>query len=339
MKAICNWILMLSMLTLAGCAGVAKQPDWISGNSSKYDPSRYLIGRGQADLSAVARDRARADLAKIFQVSISEHSKDMLAYASSAGAPPSQNQLESEISRSIETRTDQIIEGVRIGEVWQDPESKTHYALAVLDRLQIGNSLRQTIAQLDSATRSYVEQARSGKNLFIKIGAARNALAAQLERGQYQRYLNIVDRTGMGSAPMYETARLAADYEALLKRLRISTHIVNDPFGGLDPVVSGALANAGFLHESGEDAADYIMNAGLDVSELADNQGWHWVRGTLEIVLRQKSDNKVLGSHRWNVKASSQQKEVARKRAMDQVAQVLKQELGQVVTSFGSQDK
>lgn len=336
MKSRTIYIVLLGIIAMLGCATAPQEPDWVGGNSSAYDSSRYLIGRGQSDVPAVARDRARADLAKIFKVSISENTKDMQTYVGSTDGSGSQGQLGTEISRNIETRTDQIIEGMRIAEAWQDPKTRAHHALAVLDRIQIGNRLRQDMMNLDSAIQSHVTHARNSENLFRRISSARQALAAQLERNQYQKYLAIVDRTGNGAAPLYDAARLAADLKDLLQRLRISPRVVNDPLGGLSPVVAGALANAGFLHEADPESADYILDANLKIDQLADGQGWYWVRGTMDIVLIQKKDNKVLGSHRWDIKASSQQKEVANRRALDQLAEALNKELGKVLTGLGS---
>lgn len=105
------------------------------------------------------------------------------------------------VSRALNTRTDQIMQGVRIAEMWQDPQTHRHYALATLRRASAAMSLRQEITRLDDATAHNVERARSTNDLFDKIGAARQALDAQMERAAYQKSLKIVDRTGQGCRP------------------------------------------------------------------------------------------------------------------------------------------
>ena len=59
------WIFAASAC-LSGCASIRTDaPDWVTGKSAKYPDSRFLIGRGQADSLEDARNRARADLAKM----------------------------------------------------------------------------------------------------------------------------------------------------------------------------------------------------------------------------------------------------------------------------------
>lgn len=59
---------LISGLILGGCSSTSKtSPDWINAKSKDYPSSRYLIGRGEANRQPRARDRARADLAKIFR--------------------------------------------------------------------------------------------------------------------------------------------------------------------------------------------------------------------------------------------------------------------------------
>lgn len=321
---------------IASCASTNKPPEWINGNSSKYKSSRYIVGIGQADSQAMARDRARADLAKNFQVNILEVSEEELTESSQNQGDIASTQFESEISRNLITRTEQIIEGVRIAESWEDPKTKTFYSFAVLDRLQAGGKLRQIVSGLDESTRIYLEQARTTDDLIGKIGKATKALLAQKERERYQRYLAVIDSTGIGVTSPYNVPSLQADWEELLKRLKISPLIIGDPFGGLDKIVSGALSNAGFLHENKQET-EYILAVGLKVVEHPDNAGWNWVRGTLEVLL--KESDRVRGSKRWEIKVSSKEPRIAKKRAMDQVDEVLKKELRDAIIGFAGPEE
>src|SRR3989304_4693456 len=106
--------LMLSMLfpLLAGCpAPPPAGPDWIAGDSAQYKRAQYLIGRGQAATQEEAKDRARADLSKIFQVAVVADREDVQKFKSDPAGP---GQLESQASRRITTRTEQIIRGIQI---------------------------------------------------------------------------------------------------------------------------------------------------------------------------------------------------------------------------------
>ncbi len=327
--------LLTAMVILGGCVSTKpSQPDWISGDSATYKSAQYLLGRGQGSTQEEAKDRARADLAKVFQVAVGVESEDIQKFTGGTGVP-SGGQYESQASRRITTRTEQIIRGIQIPEIWQDPETKTYYALAILPRLQTAASLRQQIGQLDDATSNYVQQSRNSNDLFLKIAAARHALDAQLEREPMQKSLQVVDITGRGVEPQWNSEKLKADLDALLKRVRIAPQVAADSVPGFAGIVAGALSQAGFMIETGQNP-DFILQARMDLTDLGIKDGWYWQRGTVEITLSEAANGRVRGTKRWPIKASAQDKESALKRALYQADDVLKQELGPAIIEMAS---
>jgi hypothetical protein len=322
LSAFAAFAFMLSLLS--GCASKPIIPDWVAGDSAQYNSTQYLIGRGQAPTQEEAKDRARADVAKVFQVAVVASSEDMQRSKSdSSGAAP---QYEEQASRSISTRTDQIIRGIQIAELWQDPATKSYYALAVLPRLQTAASLRQQISQLDEATANHIEQSRKSSDLFQKIAAASLAVETEREHESLQKSLQIVDPTGRGTESKWNSAKLQSDLDELLKRVRIASQVSPDSTSGLEEVVAGALANAGFMIETGQNP-DFVLQARMVLDDLGVQQGWDWQRGVLEVNLSEKDTGRVRGTKRWNVKSSAPDTESAIKRALNQADAILKQEL------------
>lgn len=320
-----------AFLLLGGCASQPKatQPDWVAGDSATYKSAQYLLGRGEASTQDDAKDRARADLAKIFQVAVSASSEDIQQFKTSAAG----GQYEGQSSRSISTRTEQIVSGIQIAELWQDPTTKEFHALAILPRLQTAASLRQQIGQMDDATGNYVTQARDNSDLFLKIAAANNALQSQSERDSLQKTLQVVDITGRGVEPRWNATKLKADLDALLKRVRIAPRVSADSPAGSADVVAGALAKAGFMIETGQNP-DFILQARIDLSDLGQREGWYWQRGTVEITLSEAASGRIRGTKRWDIKASAADRETSIKRAMAEADSVLKKELGPVIVGM-----
>jgi len=315
---------IFTLMFLSGCASKPPvSPDWIAGDSAQYSSAHYLIGRGQAATQEEARDRARADLAKIFQVAVIAESEDVQKFKTDPAGP---GQYESHASRSISTRTEQIIRGIQIAELWQDPVSKSHYALAVLPRSQAAASLRQQISQLDEATGTHIEQSRKNTDLFLKIAAASQALESQQERDSLQKSLQIVDTVGRGLEAKWNSAKLKSDLDELLKRVRISSKVAAGSAPGFEDVVAGALAKSGFMIETGQNP-DFELQAKMELTDLGFQEGWYWQRGVLEVTLTETAAGRVRGTKRWNIKSNAPDKESAFKRAMNQADSVLKQEL------------
>lgn len=314
--------LMLSLLS--GCASQPTVPDWIAGDSGQYKSAQYLIGRGQAATQEEAKDRARADVAKVFQVAVVVSSEDLQRSKSdSSGAA----QYEEQATRHISTRTEQIISGIQIAELWQDPGSGNYHVLAILPRLQTAASLRQQIGELDEATRSHIEQSRKDNDLFMKIAAASHALDAQQERELLQKNLQVMDITGRGLEAQWSSAKLKSDLGELLKRVSIAPRVAADAPAGLTAMVAGALAQAGFLLDT-SDHPEFMVLTRLSLTDLGLKDGWYWQRGTLEISLSETASGRVRGTRYWSIKGNGPDKASATRRAMDQANTILKQELG-----------
>ncbi len=320
----------LTLSLLSGCASQPTVPDWINGDSAQYKSSQYLIGHGQAATQEEAKDRARTDVAKVFQVAVVASSEDLQRSKSdSTGAA----QYEQQASRHISTRTEQIISGIQIGELWRDPASGSYHVLAILPRLQTAASLRQQIGELDEATRNYIEQSRKDSDLFMKIAAASHALEAQQERELLQKNLQVVDVTGRGVEAQWNSAKLKSDMGELLKRVSIAPRVAADAPAGLAEMVAGALAQAGFLLDT-SDHPQFVVQASMNLTDLGLKDGWYWQRGTLEITLSETGSDRVRGTRRWSIKGNGQDKASATRRAMDQANTILKQELGSAIISM-----
>lgn len=321
--------IMLAFGLLAGCASSAVAPDWVSGAATKYPASQYLIGRGEAPSSEEARDRARADLAKVFEVQIAVESEDVQAFQAAGG----DGKYESRSARRITTRTDRLIEGVEIAETWRDARTQRHHALAVLLRQKAGAALRHEIDELDATTRLQLDRARDATDLLLKIGAASRAVAAQSERAAYSKTLRVVSAVGSGEAPAWNLERLRADLDGLIKRVKLAPRIGADTTGEFEPVVKGALAAVGFLAETGA-RPDYVLEASLALDDLGQQDGWYWQRGVLEVRLVEESTQRVRGTKRWPIKASALVREGAVRRALDMSDAILKKELRTTLMGF-----
>ena len=319
---------------LGGCAGSSNiRPDWVDGGDARYKPAQYLIGRGQADSQIDAQDRARADLAKVFQVRIDVQSQDVLAYQGGTSASGTAGRTTANVTRSITTKTDQIVNGIQIPALWHDSRTGTYYALAVLPRMQAANSLRQEIEARDAATDRYIQASRDSADQLLKIAAADHALDAQVERSAYQKALKIVDVSGVGVPPQWSAATLRIDLDALLHRMRIAAKAADLPLPGLQDDLAGGLSAAGFLVDTGKDP-DYILKASLDVTEPEPLEGWYWIRGTLYVQLINPANGQVRGTRQWNLKVSAREPAITRQRLQSQIRGILNHDLRETLIGF-----
>jgi len=319
-------IALSSILLLIGCASTPEEPEWLDGKSAEYPAARYLIGLGQGDSAGLARDRARADLAKVFQVRVDEQLSDR----TTAGRTGSGEQTaESHIERQLIVHTDQVLSGITVSAVWRD-DSGRHHALAVYDRLRAAEKLRAETRSLDGLVEREIARARDDRDLLARIGAATRAADAQRTREQLQDVLRVVDASGIVVPSSYDSARLDSDARALASRVSFNVTVGNDPTTRLASLIEGSVAQAGFSTKN-EAQADYRLRGALYVDDL-EADGWHWARGTLSLVLLGQ-DGEVRGGWEWPLKASGRQPELARQRLVQEVDGVLRDRLGRVILS------
>ncbi len=332
--------LILSVaLLLSACSGTprkpaADQPDWVNGRSAQYSPELYLTGRGQSRQSDDAKDRARADLAKTFEVYIQENQKDVQAFSAvKENDKTQQTHSQLEVTRTILTSTDQIVRGIQIGDVWRDSVSGEQHALAILSRTQAAAALRQEIGRLDESTRISIDAAANSEDALVKIGKANRALNAQIERLAFQRSLTVVDRSGEGVRTTWSIASLQNDFEKLLNRTRVRPIITNDDSGQVKDLMAGAIAAAGFAADDSANT-DFILETSLNLEDLGQKfDGWWWSQGALEIKLLDRN-GKTRGTKRWPIKVSAQQKPLVALRAKDDVTKILSKELRATMVGF-----
>lgn len=322
-------------LLLVACGGsrggvIEGAPDWLDGTSKRHPAVAYITGVGSSASLDDAKNRARAEIAKVFEVAITEQSSDNLKYLSDADG----SRLAQRIERDTTSRTSKILHGVEIADSWLHVQSGQFYALAVLHRGRSANALRQQIEQLDQATATHIEKARVSSDTLNKLAQASSALSQQMSRAGLQRSLQVVDNSGRGITPRWNLAELNSDFRAQLERVRIQPNLSQGP-NDFQASLSGALGEAGFLVKQGE-VADFILTTRLILSEPEYQQNWYWIRGRLEILLS-TPQGRIRGSQRWPIKESATQADVAQKRAMDSAANILKSELRSTLLGFAKE--
>ena len=332
--------LMLGSVLLAACMqstpGVsADRPDWLSGEPARYPNAQYVSATGSAGDAERARDRALANLAKVFELRIRESSSSLQDVQSRKQGGEEKVVSTQRLRRDIQTDTDKIIQGARIAEQWLDRADFTHYALAVLDRRQAGNNLRAGIKQADADTRRLLDGLQDA-TAVEQVSRLNRALQLQQQRAALQQTLRIIDLGGQGMAPLWSELALREQLQQALRNMRIALVVKPDNDNALASLVSGAMGRAGFAAQNRNPA--YVLTASLDTQPVFESQGWYWLRGSF---LLQLSDagGQVLGQRSWPLKISSVQTALLRPRLHERLESILNAELQTAILALASGDK
>lgn len=324
-------ILSACMQAVPKTANAGPTPDWVNGDAGFYPNNEYLTATGSASDAERAKDRALANLVKVFELHIRESSTTKSDTKVNVTDGRESYTKKHHLAQQINIRTDKVVQGARVAETWLDKAVFTYHALAVLDRKQAGNNIRSEMSRIDSETETELNRSNSQADPLLKMAALNKAVGLQQERQALQKTLKVIDLRGQGSPAKWNAADLRGQFESHLQSLQIGTAVDNDPIGRLSQALKSAMGNAGF--PAGNGSSNYTLVASLDVQDLGLREGWYWLRGKLSVKLVE-ANGQVRGRKQWPLKVSALQRNDAESRLMSQVSKKLNQELKEAIIGF-----
>jgi hypothetical protein len=164
-------LLILPALLLA-CASAplrgGKMPDWVKEGSGTFRDAGEkvfygvgaVVGMKNEPLARTSSEnRARAEVAKIFETYTASLMKDYMASTTGGAAITSQLPAveEQHVEQTIKTFSAVTLSGVMIVDHWVDTENDTHYALARLDLEKFKQSVDR-MQELNSQVRDFIRK-------------------------------------------------------------------------------------------------------------------------------------------------------------------------------------
>jgi hypothetical protein len=165
-------LIVVGAVLLVGCGGAKpdaptqdiQAPDWvIQGGGAGADPSsKVFYGVGSASgiknmslLRTTADNRARADLAKVFQFYSASLMKDYMA--STLADDPNVTSEEQHVEQAVKTVTSITLSGVLIVDHWQNPSTMEMFSRAKIDLDAFKGNLEKA-KELDQRVKEYIKQ-------------------------------------------------------------------------------------------------------------------------------------------------------------------------------------
>ncbi|HEY9201159.1 MAG TPA: LPP20 family lipoprotein [Gammaproteobacteria bacterium] len=326
-----NRLVIFCLLLLTLPAQADRAPNWIN-NQGRDKGEAVLSATGTAANIELAKDRALGNLAKIFQARISDTTSRQSSTHINIALGEESHAQDHQLTQRVQVKSDVVIKGAVISEVWHDSSLQLYHALAELDRVQAKNSLYDEMLQLDEQTSVFLKQQQNAQDRLQRISYINQAIELQQQRQTLQSMLKIIDRHGLGDESRWNLAELNLLLEQQLQALSLSLSIVNrDHVDSLENTLLSAMANAGF---SASSQGDYQLEAQLDVNDLGLNQGWYWQRAVLELQLKQGAQ--VLGSESFRFKVAALQQTELERRLLSMISKKLNDELYVTLVGFAS---
>jgi hypothetical protein len=212
---LCMWLMVSTSTACTWFTGKGK-PGWVDGRSTEYPSTQYLTGVGQAGTRSNAEDQAYAAVARIFKAEVAAQAKDWESYLVVENRGLSNAERRLTIDNVTKVSTDKMLENVRIADVWYDSDSRSYYALGVMNRSQAEAALMEKVSALDWAIEADVAESRQTTDKLAKVRALRRAGRNLLLREVYNTDLRVIRLSGHGTPSAYQVNELSGELEQFL---------------------------------------------------------------------------------------------------------------------------
>jgi hypothetical protein len=294
-------IAVLAMVT--GCAG-PRQPDWTLGKSQSYPAESWLVGVGVDRDRGRAEDRARAEIAKIFQVEIRATDKSEESHRLSQVGKLTSAEYAQTVSAELTAKTNKILAGVSIAEVWQNPKTGEWQVLAALDRLRVARGLRSELQGIDDRMTDLVGRAEGRLSPPRRLGVYLQALRLADERRRIAADLRIVEPSGWVVEAPYAAHEIASRADRAAANLRIGLQVSEDQPAIVQGALVRALAEVGILQAPAADQ-NLVLRGAITTDSYHTGGPMLWSMASAQFELLD-GEGTVLDSLRSSVREGSQ---------------------------------
>ena len=251
---------------------------------------------------------------------------------SKTGAPSLEVQATATLTK---TSTEKLFSGVRIPEVWQDPQN-TVFALSCLERAKNGKILIDQIADLDKKVEASLHRAADA-DAQGRLKELSRALDTLLLREALNNELRIIDYDGIGISSPYSPADVAAALEATQDELRIGVAVDGPYAEDLRTALIDALTSQGYKVEASAEGAnfDVLVSAQIRMEDGGKGTGsaseLHFARGVVLLEVKNVKAGRIIGSFNENRKEGHRSQAEAERRVVRELGKKLAGEVGQKI--------
>jgi len=303
-------------------------PVWVYSEPEKYANAKFLTATGSASKIEQAKARATSNLAKIFEVQVTDVSTVREDVRVNIEDDIETVKKDQRMASTVNLKTNKMMQGVQIAEQWFNSKEFTYHALAVLDRVQAGNNIRREMNRLDEETQYSLQQSEKRNDALLKIADLHTATILQRQWQGLQKSLKIIDLSGKGMPAQWSMAELDERLQQALRGLSLATSVNGGHEADeLASILQGAASKAGFLVKKDAGKSDYQLVVSLDQEEPIKRDGWYWFRAILKLELISQDDATVIGYQSWPLKVTAGDRSQLQARMRTAVSKKLDDEL------------
>ncbi len=309
------------------------QPAWLRGDAPDYPAPAFLTATGSASKAETARDRALANLAKIFAVNIDAVQLSRESVSVASGGKPASLDKRQRLDSRVSTRTEQRMQGARIAALWQNPQDASYHALAVLDRHQARRHLRAEMNRIEATMRRLLPPRPPRRTVLSQIHDVQTAIGLFDEWQGLRKKWQVVDGGGHAVSLPWSMDDLLARRRELLKRFPLRLAVSDENALGLADTIQAVMHQSGLVG----DERGHRLLAVLKTRPVFEENGWYWLRASLRLQLQNPDASRTLGVRIESMKVSARHENDLKARLQKRLRHFLEKNLFDSILSMSGE--
>jgi len=251
-----------------------------------YPDAEYMTAEGSGQSEAEARDRALAELGRIFESKVvSETSDTMSSVYQQKGASKGTEAFTQEVREKVRVTSKMAFEGVQTKDVWFVEADRLHHALAVLNRADARASWGGKVKELDDRASAELAAIDKLKSRFARFRALAAIEGFWLDRAVFASRLRVIG--AQTPPPPYDMARILKDRAAVKSEVTLFIEATGDEADIMRDALSSQLTASGFRIAAGRASADILITSTVTARPLdINNPGWKFSRAEATTTLK-----------------------------------------------------
>ena len=306
---------------------VHEQPSWVTQlpvrSGHEYGVGSADVHVSEAEAIEQARERARADLLRQIQVSVSSEFNTHSELRMENGQT---NRFVEQVNEKIRSRIPEVeLPGIGWQAQWQDPDSGTFYVLAHLNRRAAEQQLSERLSVLDLEL-DEADVPQQGSRLQ-RVQQALPMLKLFAQRDQLVQQLSFLSESGFSRYQLDDGLKqLRRQLNELVASLQIVLAPDNRQARQLSTGLSAGLAELGLvLNDHRTDQADLTLNYSLQLTDKEVNDTYYVLAFT-QLTIRNQQQ-RILKGFEQQAKGVSGFPERAEQLALQRLTQILAEQI------------
>lgn len=298
---------LLFLIVVAGCGPLYREvapalpppdppaPAWTaSGESEDHPRASHVTGLGRGACQEAADDSARGEIAKVFEVRVTETTDQNAAYSEVASAAGGTWLRSADVMQAVRTEASRVLTGVEV--VARHRGREGFVSLAALSRRKASDELHSRASSLASRADRLAAEARAARDPLAAARAWYQAALALVRLDVANRDLRVLGVRSPVEASVRSADARAAFVEAVRTGVRFSLDVTGEDAARLKTALQSALTAAGVPVSEGPDARVAVTGScGMRRNDRPPRE-WVFVRYDLALTARDARAGSVLAA-------------------------------------------